>query len=124
VSQSRFQEPASEMVSPRRNRVDLHSHTNRSDGVLEPLALYEQMRAFGLRLAAISDHDTLSGYRELRRDGKGATAGPDGPQLIPAVEINSVADDELVEVTPQSIRLRKKILRQSARPKRREETME
>ena len=32
-----------------------------------------------------------------------------------------IGDDELVEVTPQSIRLRKKILKQSDRPKRRQE---
>jgi GTP-binding protein len=31
-----------------------------------------------------------------------------------------IADDELVEVTPQSIRLRKKVLQQHFRPKRKE----
>ena len=31
-----------------------------------------------------------------------------------------IAEDELVEVTPQSIRMRKKILQQNLRPKRRE----
>jgi GTP-binding protein len=35
-----------------------------------------------------------------------------------------IADDELVEVTPQSVRLRKKILRQVERPKRRGEALE
>jgi GTP-binding protein len=35
-----------------------------------------------------------------------------------------IADDELVEVTPQSIRLRKKILKQSDRPRRRHEDEE
>jgi GTP-binding protein len=35
--------------------------------------------------------------------------------------IEWIADDELVEVTPQSIRLRKKLLKQSDRPRRREE---
>ncbi len=35
--------------------------------------------------------------------------------------IEWIADDELVEVTPQSIRLRKKILKQSDRPRRRHE---
>ena len=35
-----------------------------------------------------------------------------------------IADDELVEVTPQSIRLRKKILKQSDRPRRRHEQEE
>jgi GTP-binding protein len=35
--------------------------------------------------------------------------------------IEWIADDELVEVTPESIRLRKKILKQSDRPRRRQE---
>jgi GTP-binding protein len=32
-----------------------------------------------------------------------------------------IGDDELVEVTPQSVRLRKKVLRQVERPRRRHE---
>jgi 3',5'-nucleoside bisphosphate phosphatase len=96
--QSRFHEPPAGMVTPRPNRVDLHAHTNRSDGVLEPLALYGAMRDFGLRLAAIADHDTLAGYRELRAAGVGSVAGPDGPQLIPAVEINSVCGQDLLSM--------------------------
>jgi len=99
--QSRFQEPVGQMVTPRRNRVDLHTHTDRSDGVLSPRQLYDDMHAFGLRLAAVSDHDTLAGYRELRAAGLGRGAEPDGPQLIPAVEINSIADRELREMGVQ-----------------------
>jgi len=38
--------------------------------------------------------------------------------------IEWIADDELVEVTPQSVRLRKKILRQADRPRRRQEDLE
>ena len=96
--QSRFREPVLDpsMTTPRRNKVDLHTHTDRSDGVLPPAQLYADMRTFGLRVAAISDHDTLAGYRHLHDAGLGARPSPDGPQLIPAIEINSVADDELV----------------------------
>jgi predicted metal-dependent phosphoesterase TrpH len=71
--------------------VDFHCHTSRSDGVLAPTVLYDQMRAAGLRLASITDHDTLAGYRELRAAGLGLTPGEAGPELIPAIEINSVA---------------------------------
>ncbi len=77
------------MTTPRRNRVDLHAHTARSDGVLAPVALIAAMRAWGTRLAAITDHDTLDGYRELRAAG----AGDASPLLVPGVEINSVAHD-------------------------------
>ncbi|MBI4516207.1 MAG: translational GTPase TypA [Deltaproteobacteria bacterium] len=38
--------------------------------------------------------------------------------------IEWIADDELVEITPQSVRLRKKILRQVERPKRRADSAE
>jgi 3',5'-nucleoside bisphosphate phosphatase len=89
------------MVTPRRNRVDLHTHTDRSDGVLSPQALYQEMGSFGLRVAAVADHDTLSGYRTLAAAGLGARSGPNGPQLISAVEINSVADDELLRMGVQ-----------------------
>jgi predicted metal-dependent phosphoesterase TrpH len=54
------------------------------------------MRDCGLTLAAISDHDTLAGYRELASLGLGAAASAAGPRLIPAVEINSVADQQLM----------------------------
>jgi len=96
--QSRFVEPSEAPDRPAgvANRADLHCHTDRSDGVLSPVQLYGAMRDCGLTLAAISDHDTLAGYRELASLGLGATASAAGPQLIPAVEINSVADRELM----------------------------
>ncbi len=80
------------MTTLSRNHVDLHCHTRRSDGVLEPAVLYGAMRDWGLRLAAITDHDTLDGYRELRDAGLGRTPTAAGPQLIPALEINTVGN--------------------------------
>jgi predicted metal-dependent phosphoesterase TrpH len=79
----------------RRNRIDLHCHTRRSDGVLDPLVLYGKMRDYGMRLVAVTDHDTFAGYRELRSAGLGAAPSREGPQLIPALEINSIADEIL-----------------------------
>lgn len=76
------------MTTLARNRVDLHCHSRRSDGALEPLALWEAMRAWGLRLASLTDHDTLQGYRELRAAGLGD--GTVGPRLIAGLEINTV----------------------------------
>jgi 3',5'-nucleoside bisphosphate phosphatase len=82
------------MTTPRRNQVDLHTHTARSDGVLEPLQLYAQMRAWGSTLVAITDHDTLAGARELLAAGLGAP-GSSGPLIIVGVEINTALDDEV-----------------------------
>jgi predicted metal-dependent phosphoesterase TrpH len=69
--------------------ADFHTHTTRSDGVLEPAELVRQAFAAGVRILAIADHDNLAGYRELT--AAGADPLPDGLRLIPAVEINSVA---------------------------------
>lgn len=81
------------MTTPRRNRVDLHCHTSRSDGVLGPAELYAAARDYGMRLVAITDHDTLAGYRELRAAGVGERPSPGGPQLVPALEINAAAPE-------------------------------
>lgn len=82
------------MTTLRRNSIDLHTHTARSDGVLEPLKLYEQMHAWGSTLVAITDHDTLAGARELLEAGCGAP-GSSGPRIIVGVEINTAIDEEI-----------------------------
>jgi 3',5'-nucleoside bisphosphate phosphatase len=68
--------------------ADLHAHTLRSDGVLEPAELVRQAHAAGVRLFAIADHDNLAGFRELTAPG--AAPLPEGLVLVPAVEINAV----------------------------------
>lgn len=75
------------IVPPAPATIDLHTHTRRSDGVLEPAELARQAAAAGVRLLAVTDHDSLAGYRE-------AAASPaiaPGLELIPGVEINAVA---------------------------------
>ncbi len=96
MTQSRFLEPELQPNWPY-NRADLHTHTNRSDGVLSPAELYRAMADWGLQVAGVADHDTLAGYRELAAD---IAAGrlSSGPQLIAAVEINSIADRALVDL--------------------------
>jgi len=75
------------VVPPHPSRVDLHTHSCRSDGVLEPIELVNAAAAVGVQVLALADHDTLAGARELTAPGR-----PQLPlQLLPAVEINSVA---------------------------------
>jgi predicted metal-dependent phosphoesterase TrpH len=42
--------------------IDLHTHTNESDGSCTPLELVDRALAIGLQALAISDHDTFLGY--------------------------------------------------------------
>jgi 3',5'-nucleoside bisphosphate phosphatase len=68
--------------------ADFHTHTTRSDGVLEPAELVRQAAEAGIRLLAIADHDNLAACRELTAPG--AAPLPVGLELVPAVEINSI----------------------------------
>ncbi len=79
------------VVPPRPSSVDLHAHTTRSDGVLEPAVLVRDVFAAGVRTFALTDHDTLAGYREVIA----ADAVPDGMDLIPGVEINALVTRDL-----------------------------
>ena len=67
--------------------VDLHTHTLRSDGVLEPVELVRVAAASGVTTLAITDHDSLAAYRELIL----GRAMPAAIELIPGVEINALA---------------------------------
>lgn len=75
------------VIPPYPSRVDLHCHSRRSDGVLEPTALVAAAAVVGVRVLALSDHDTLAGVRELCAPG----AAELPLELVPAVEINSIA---------------------------------
>jgi predicted metal-dependent phosphoesterase TrpH len=85
----------SDRTTRRRNGIDLHTHSTCSDGVLTPRELYAAMTEAGLWLAALSDHDTLEGYRELRAAGLGDGTAGTGPRLLPAIEIDAVRSPEL-----------------------------
>jgi GTP-binding protein len=64
--------------------------------------------------------------REKKLTNMRASSSDEAIRLVPPKALNLeqaiefIADDELVEVTPKSLRLRKKILQANQRPKRRE----
>ena len=69
--------------------VDLHTHTDRSDGSTPPADLVRQAVAEGLRALAIADHDTLAGY-----DSACPVAADCGLELICAVELSTRANEQ------------------------------
>ena len=48
--------------------LDLHTHTNRSDGVLSPQTVVDLARDSGVGILAITDHNRTMDLTELRRD--------------------------------------------------------
>src|SRR6476659_4384596 len=65
-------------------RVDLHSHSNCSDGLDRPAALARRMAAAGLGAFALTDHDTLQGLPEAREEARRL-----GIELISGAEISA-----------------------------------
>lgn len=47
------------------NIIDLHIHTTASDGADTAPALLEQIRAAGIRIFSVTDHDTIDGALEM-----------------------------------------------------------
>ncbi|MDR1603847.1 MAG: PHP domain-containing protein [Gracilibacteraceae bacterium] len=64
--------------------ADLHTHTTASDGELAPAVLTQRAAARGVRLLAVTDHDTLTGLAEAA-----AAAAACGIEFWPGVEINT-----------------------------------
>jgi predicted metal-dependent phosphoesterase TrpH len=66
------------------DRIDLHAHTNRSDGSLEPAALAALAKETGLRALAVTDHDTTDGVPLAREAGRSL-----GVEILTGVEITA-----------------------------------
>jgi 3',5'-nucleoside bisphosphate phosphatase len=79
------------VVPPEPSAVDLHTHSTRSDGVRTPVQLIGDIAAAGVRTFALTDHDTLAGYRDLIA----ANAVPAEVTLVPGVEINALVTRDL-----------------------------
>ena len=73
--------------------VDLHSHTDCSDGLLSPERLVDLARNNGLSALAITDHDTLDGYDKAVDYARGA-----GLDLICGIELSGRFRSKTVHV--------------------------
>jgi predicted metal-dependent phosphoesterase TrpH len=67
--------------------ADLHLHTYHSDGTRSPREVIDLAREHGLDIIAISDHDQLAAYFEVKR-----YAEERGITLIPGVELSCAVD--------------------------------
>jgi predicted metal-dependent phosphoesterase TrpH len=68
-------------------KIDLHTHSTRSDGLDSPSELIANAAKAGVDVIALTDHDTVSGWDEAR--GK---AFEMGLGFVPGIEVTSVSD--------------------------------
>jgi len=64
--------------------IDLHTHSNCSDGSLTPADLVARAAAAGVEVLALTDHDTVAGLEEAEH-----SAVVHGVRLVPGVEISA-----------------------------------
>jgi 3',5'-nucleoside bisphosphate phosphatase len=64
-------------------RIDLHAHSNVSDGTEPPAAVVAAAAAAGLDVVALTDHDSTDGWDEASR-----AAANSGVALVPGMEIS------------------------------------
>ncbi|MFT4517963.1 MAG: putative metal-dependent phosphoesterase TrpH [Halioglobus sp.] len=65
--------------------IDFHTHTSASDGVLDPKEMIARAVALKLDMLAITDHDTLAGFRAAEAE---YTHMPGEMRLIPGIEFS------------------------------------
>jgi predicted metal-dependent phosphoesterase TrpH len=68
----------------RNARIDLHTHSLRSDGTYTPMENMQRAKDAGLDIVALTDHDTTSGWAEARGACEALGLG-----FIPGIEITT-----------------------------------
>ena len=67
-------------------RIDLHTHSNESDGTQAPAQVMQSAATAGLDVVALTDHDTTRGWHEASR-----AAAQTGIALVRGIEISCSA---------------------------------
>jgi predicted metal-dependent phosphoesterase TrpH len=74
-------------------RIDLHVHSNASDGTDDPAEVVRRARAAGLDVMALTDHDTQAGVASALAALEG-----DDLTLVPGIELSCLLDGRSVHL--------------------------
>ena len=74
-------------------RIDLHTHSNRSDGTDTPAELVERAAGTGLDVVALTDHDNTAGWDEAAE-----AADRVGIRLVRGIEVSTKLDGTSVHL--------------------------
>lgn len=73
--------------------VDLHVHSNASDGTFSPSQVVELAKNAGLDAFALTDHDTTAGVPEALEKGRDLNI-----EVIPGIEVSSSFDGTVIHI--------------------------
>lgn len=71
------------------SKIDLHVHSNKSDGTLRPAEVVQRATVLGLSAIALTDHDCTSGLAEAEAEAAKLTAAGTPFRVVPGVEISA-----------------------------------
>ena len=77
------------------NAVDLHVHSNKSDGTLTPAELVRYAASKGLKAMALTDHDTVEGLDEVLKTAKETE---NAPEIVKGVELSTDLDGKDIHI--------------------------
>jgi len=81
-------------------KIDLHIHSNYSDGSLKPEELVDIAVDLDLAAIAITDHDNVLSYKfaQAQAELRSKEEGKNIPELIPGVEINTMCKEYEIHI--------------------------
>lgn len=74
-------------------KIDLHLHSNASDGIHSPSELIKIVATADIAAAALTDHDTIAGLHEAEH-----MATQLGIDFVPGVEISTISDGQEIHL--------------------------
>lgn len=74
-------------------KVDFHVHTTSSDGIMTPTEVVKRAEKNGVKLLAITDHDTVSGIEEAINEAKKSNL-----RLLPGIELSTTHNGESIHI--------------------------
>lgn len=80
------------------HRYDLHCHSTRSDGLLEPAVVVRRAAARGVQVLALTDHDETAGLAEAADAAQDA-----GIAFVPGAEVSVSWEDHTIHVVALGI---------------------
>ena len=90
---------------PYYSQIDLHTHSNKSDGELPPAELVVKAANSGIKMLALTDHDTISGLHDAKK-----AAIKENINLISGVELSTQWDNKTIHILGLNIDTKNKLV--------------
>lgn len=79
-------------------RIDLHVHSNASDGTDDPAEVIRRAAQAGVDVVALTDHDTVAGWGEAKEAVAARSAPSRALTLVPGMELSCQLDGRSVHL--------------------------